>query len=82
MNNPDSAQRAVVDQSSEVRDPADDSGLMDDPAAIVETYPKAFDDQIAAAESAIKAETRTHHSPMDPDRSTDNARDDQMERSQ
>ena len=82
MSNEDSVQRAVVDQSSEVRDPADDSGLLDDPEAIVETYPKAFDDNIEKAESAIGAEAQTDHSPMERGRSTDNARDNQVEQSQ
>lgn len=49
-------QRAIVDQSVADRDPADDSGEIDDPTALVETYPKAFDDKIAEAENAIKAE--------------------------
>lgn len=51
-------QRAIVDQSIEERDPADDSDEINDPTAIVETYPKAFDDKIAAAE-AIKTEAAT-----------------------
>lgn len=50
-------QRAIVDQSVEDRDPADDSGELDDPTALVETYPKAFDDKIAEAEQAIETET-------------------------
>ena len=47
-------QHDIVDQSEEVRDPADDSGEADDPTAVGSAYPKAFDDKIAAAESAIK----------------------------
>jgi hypothetical protein len=82
MSDQDSIQRAVVDQSSEVRDPADDSGLLDDPELIVETYAKAFDDKIEQAESAIKAETETDHSPAERYRATDNNRDNQMERTQ
>lgn len=47
------AQHDIVDQREQVRDPADDSGEVDDPTALVEAYPKAFDDKIAAAEAAI-----------------------------
>jgi hypothetical protein len=82
MSNEDSVQRAVVDQSSEVRDPADDSGLLDDPEAVVETYPKAFDEKIEKAEAAIAAEAGTDHSPMERYRATDNARDNQFEQTQ
>ncbi len=82
MSNEESVRRAVVDQSSDVRDPADDSGLMDDPEAIVETYPKAFDDNIEKAEAAIGAEAATDHSPMERYRATDNARDNQFKQSE
>lgn len=82
MSNESSQQRDVVDQSAAVRDPADDSGLLDDPTAIVETYPKAFDEKIEKAESAIKGEAGSDHSPLDQSRSTDNARDDQVEQSE
>lgn len=50
----DQTQHDIVDQREEVRDPADDSGEADDPTAVVEAYPKAFDDRIAEAESAIR----------------------------
>lgn len=50
---PDPRQQAIVDQNDEVRDPADDSGEADDPTAIVETYPAAFDEKINQAEAAI-----------------------------
>ena len=46
-------QHDIVDQREEVRDPADDSGEADDPTAVVDAYPKAFDDKIEAAEAAI-----------------------------
>lgn len=48
------AQHEIVDQREEVRDPADDSGEADDPTAVVESYPQAFDDRIAEAEAAIR----------------------------
>ncbi|MEP6981058.1 MAG: hypothetical protein ABJA16_09885 [Nakamurella sp.] len=51
------AQRAIVDQSTQDRDPADDSGELDDPNAMVETYPAAFDAKIEEAEKAIESET-------------------------
>ena len=82
MKNDDEAREDVVDQSSEGRDPADDSGLLDDPEAMVETYPKAFDDRIEKAESAIEAEARSDHSPLQHGRSTDNSRENQMDQSQ
>lgn len=47
-------QHDIVDQSEQVRDPADDSGEADDPTAVVGAYPKAFDDRIAEAKSAIE----------------------------
>jgi hypothetical protein len=47
------AQHDIVDQREQVRDPADDSGEVDDPTAMVDAYPKAFDDKIEAAEAAI-----------------------------
>lgn len=53
----DDRQRDIVDQSASVRDPADDSGEADDPTALVEAYPKAFDDKIAEAEEAISKES-------------------------
>jgi hypothetical protein len=46
-------QHDIVDQREQVRDPADDSGEADDPTAVVDAYPKAFDDRIAEAEAAI-----------------------------
>lgn len=49
-------QHDIVDQREQVRDPADDSGEADDPTAVVEAYPKAFDDRIEEAESAIHAD--------------------------
>ena len=82
MSEKDSARRAAVDQSSEVRDPGDDSDLVNDPAALVDTYPEAFDRQIEQGEAAIAAEAGTGHSPSEPDRSTDNARPDQFEPSE
>lgn len=48
-------QRQIVDQSDDVRDPADDSGEADDPVAMTDVYPKAFDDRIGEAEAAIAA---------------------------
>lgn len=57
-------QRAIVDQSAEDRDPADDSGEIDDPSALVETYPAAFDAKIAEAEKAIKTETAGKNSDL------------------
>ena len=48
------AQHEIVDQREEVRDPADDSGEADDPTAVVDSYPKAFDDRIEEAEAAIR----------------------------
>jgi hypothetical protein len=81
MNDPqqvDPRQSAAVDQSAEVRDPADDSGLLDDPTAIVETYPEAFDEKIDNAIHAIDAEARSGHSPLESNRSTDNRRDRQI----
>jgi hypothetical protein len=47
------AQHEIVDQREQVRDPADDSGEADDPTAVVDAYPKAFDDKIEEAEAAI-----------------------------
>ena len=47
-------QHDIVNQSEQVRDPADDSGEADDPTAVVDAYPKAFDDRIAEAEAAIE----------------------------
>lgn len=47
-------QHDIVDQREQVRDPADDSGEADDPTAVVEAYPKAFDDRIEEAEAAIE----------------------------
>ncbi len=82
MSAEDPLQQAIVDQSSDVRDPADDSGLLDDPEAIIEAYPKAFDEKIEKAQAAIAAEVGSDHSPMEADRSTDNARDNQIEKSQ
>lgn len=49
----DQTQHEIVDQREEVRDPADDSGEADDPTAVVDAYPKAFDDRIEEAEAAI-----------------------------
>ncbi|MET3808716.1 hypothetical protein ABIB25_005746 [Nakamurella sp. UYEF19] len=53
----DHRQHDIVDQSAAVRDPADDSGEADDPTALVEVYPKAFDEKIAEAEDAISKES-------------------------
>lgn len=78
VENVNARQRAVVDQSSEVRDPADDSGMMDDPAAVADTYPEAFDDSVAEAEAAIDRESATDHSPQARSTSTDTARDRQI----
>ena len=50
-------QRAIVDQDVDDRDPADDSDELNDPTAMTDTYPKAFDDKIAEAEKAIESET-------------------------
>ena len=47
------AQHDIVNQSEQVRDPADDSGEADDPTAVVQAYPQAFDDRIAEAHAAI-----------------------------
>ena len=47
------AQEQIVDQSDDVRDPADDSGEMDDPTAMAEDYPGAFDGRVAEAEEAV-----------------------------
>lgn len=59
-------QHDIVDQREQVRDPADDSGEVDDPTALVEAYPKAFDDKIEAAEAAIdKDETAGGRSRTD-----------------
>jgi hypothetical protein len=49
-------QHQIVDQSEEVRDPADDSGEADDPTAVVDVYPKAFDDRVSEAEAAIESD--------------------------
>lgn len=48
-------QHQIVDQSDDVRDPADDSGEIDDPTAMTAVYPKAFDDRIDEAQAAITA---------------------------
>jgi hypothetical protein len=76
--NPDPQQRAAVDQSADTRDPADDSGMADDPTALAETYPGTFDEEPGQAETAIEAERESEHSPWTPDRSTDNDRDSQI----
>ncbi len=78
QNDVDADQRAAVDQSAEVRDPADDSGLLDDPTALADTYPDVFNDSAGAAEQAIEVESRSAHSPLGQSRSTDNDRDQQV----
>jgi len=60
MADKDQRRSEIVDQSDDVRDPADDSGEIDDPTALVDTYPKAFDDRIAEAAAAIES-----HDAMD-----------------
>ena len=52
-------QAQIVDQSDDVRDPADDSDEFNDPTLMADTYPAAFDDKIAEAEAAIES-----HDPM------------------
>ena len=71
-------QRAVVDQRAAVRDPADDSGDLDDPSAMARTYPGAFDEKLEEAQAAIEDERRSDHTPLEPHRSTDNERDRQI----
>ena len=48
-------QQAIVDQSDDVRDPADDSDEMNDPTLMTDTYPEALERKIEAAEGAIEA---------------------------
>lgn len=55
IGDPEDNKAAIVDQSDDVRDPADDSGEIDDPTAMTDTYPKAFDDRIGQAQAAIAA---------------------------
>ena len=76
--NTDPQQRAAVDQSAQTRDPADDSGMIDDPSALAETYPGTFGDDPGQAEAAIGTERASDHTPREPDRSTDNDRDRQI----
>lgn len=49
------SQRQVVDQSDDVRDPADDSGEADDPTAMADTYPETFDHSVDEAAEAVRA---------------------------
>jgi hypothetical protein len=63
--NRDTRQREIVDQSEDVRDPADDSGEIDDPATMTDTYPVAFEERIEEAAAAID-----RHSALD-DRRTE-----------
>ncbi|GGL99008.1 hypothetical protein [Nakamurella endophytica] len=44
-------EQAIVDQSDDVRDPADDSDELNDPTAMADTYPKALEDKLQAAEA-------------------------------
>ena len=67
---------AAVDQSAETRDPADDSGELDDPTALADTY-ESFP-SVAEAQQAIVTERHSPDSPREDDRSTDNERDNQM----
>ena len=67
---------ATVDQSAETRDPADDSGEIDDPTALAETY-ETFP-TVAEAQQAIKTERHAPDTPLEDDRATDNTRDNQM----
>ena len=53
------AQEQIVDQSDDVRDPADDSGEMDDPTAMAADYPGAFDGRAEEAEEAVAVHTAT-----------------------
>ncbi len=48
-------QHAIVDQSDDVRDPADDSDEMNDPTKMTDTYPEALDRKLEEAEGAIDA---------------------------
>jgi hypothetical protein len=48
-------QHAIVDQSDDVRDPADDSDEMNDPTKMTTTYPEALDRKLEEAEAAINA---------------------------
>ena len=64
MTDSPDARKAIVDQSDDVRDPADDSGEIDDPASMAQTYPKAFDDRIDQAQAAIAG-----HDPREDRRS-------------
>lgn len=53
------AQEQIVDQSDDVRDPADDSGEIDDPTAMAENYPGAFDGRVDEAEEAVAEHSAT-----------------------
>lgn len=53
------AQEQIVDQSDDVRDPADDSGEMDDPTAMAQDYPGAFDGRVEEAEEAVAEHSAT-----------------------
>ena len=80
---PAERQQEIVGQSDDSRDPADDSGEMDDPTEMADTYPGAFDggDTAAAADAiadhdlkndlrqggAIGAPASPNH-PRSPDR--------------
>jgi hypothetical protein len=48
-------QHAIVDQSDDVRDPADDSDEMNDPTKMTDTYPEALDRKLEEAEKVIDA---------------------------
>ncbi len=52
-------QQAIVDQSDNVRDPADDSDEMNDPTKMTDTYPEALDRKLEEAEGAIDAHRST-----------------------
>ncbi len=52
---PTPRQQEIVDQSTDVRDPADDSGEVDDPTALAEVYPPAFDESVEEAAAVIAA---------------------------
>ena len=68
-------QHAIVDQSDDVRDPADDSDEMNDPTKMTDTYPEALDHKLQQAEGAIEA----HRLSDDPD---SNSEDDLANRGQ
>lgn len=63
-------QHAIVDQSEDVRDPADDSDEMNDPVKMTDTYPEALDRKLEKAEGAIDA----HRSESDNRSTSGNGR--------